>query len=323
MSIAKRSEVIFLYDLSWGNPNGDPNDDNKPRIDSETGVNVVTDVRLKRTIRDELIARNYEVLVRDTKTDDGFLADGKHRGYDFLNEPLKSKINRMSKKEIEKVKISLDDLEQFKSNIKKCIDIRLFGCVLPSDINGANLQYTGPVQFKMGYSMHPVKLELVKGTGAFASGEGKDQKTFRQEYILPYSLINFYGVINDRAAEITGLSEEDVNILLDAMWHGTKNLITRTKAGQVPRLLINVTYKEKDFYIGELDKKIKFFYDIAGESVRAIKDGILQLQDLKDCLVRNKKKIEKVSIRLDSELKTDIDIVEEFKNIGVIIDVIA
>lgn len=321
MSNAKRSEIIFLYDLSWGNPNGDPNDANKPRIDSETGINFVTDVRLKRTVRDELISRNYNVLIRDTfNEEDGTLKDAKNRGADFLPESAKQKANKNNK---DKSTLTNEELKEFQDNVKKCIDIRLFGCVLPSEIKNASLQYTGPVQFKMGYSMHPVKLELVKGTGAFASGEGKDQKTFRQEYLLPYSLINFYGVINDRAAKLTGLSEEDVNILLDAMWHGTKNLITRTKAGQVPRLLINVTYKEKDFYIGELDKKIKFIYDIAGESVRAIKDGILQLQDLKDCLVRNKEKIEKVSIRLDSELKTDIDIVEELKNTGVIIDVIA
>ncbi|MDW5298888.1 MAG: type I-B CRISPR-associated protein Cas7/Csh2 [Sedimentibacter sp.] len=323
MSIAKRSEIIFLYDLSWGNPNGDPNDANKPRIDSETGVNIVTDVRLKRTIRDELIARNYDVLVKDTFKEDGTLADGKNRGYDFLNEPLKSKIKKMSKSDIEKAKISLDELEQFKANVRECLDIRLFGCVLPSDIKGASLQYTGPVQFKMGYSMHPVKLELMKGTGAFASGDDKDQKTFRQEYILPYSLINFYGLINDRAAKIIGLTEEDVDVLLDAIWIGTKNLITRTKAGQIPRLLINVTYKEKDFYIGGLDKKIKFNYDMAGEAVRSINDGILQLEEFKECIVKNKEKIEKVIIRLGTELKTDIDIVEELKNTGVVIDVIA
>lgn len=321
MSIAKRSEIIFLYDLSWGNPNGDPNDANKPRIDSETGINVVTDVRLKRTIRDELISRNYDILIRDTfNEEDGTLKDAKNRGVDFLPESAKPKANKSNK---DKSTLTKEELKEFQDNVKKCIDIRMFGCVLPSDIKNASLQYTGPVQFKMGYSMHPVKLELIKGTGAFASGEGKDQKTFRQEYLLPYSLINFYGIINDRAAEITGLTEDDVKILLDAMWEGTKNLITRTKAGQTPRLLINVTYKEKDFYIGVLDKKIKFNYDIAGETVRSINDGILQLEELKNCVVYNKDKIEKVSIKLDSELKTDIDIVEELKNTGVVIDVIA
>lgn len=320
MSIAKRSEIIFLYDLSWGNPNGDPNDANKPRIDSETGINVVTDVRLKRTIRDELISRKYDVLIRDTFNDDGTLKDAKNRGVDFLPEASKPKANKNNK---DKSTLTKEELKEFQENVKECIDIRMFGCVLPSEIKNASLQYTGPVQFKMGYSMHPVKLELVKGTGAFASGEGKDQKTFRQEYMLPYSLINFYGVINDRAAELTGFSDEDVDILLDAMWHGTKNLITRTKAGQVPRLLINVTYKEKDFYIGELDKKIKFCYDMAGEAVRSINDGTLQLEVLKNCIVNNKDKINKVSIKLDPELKTDINFVKELKNTGVVIDVIA
>lgn len=321
MSAAKRSEIIFLYDLSWGNPNGDPNDANKPRIDSETGTNIVTDVRLKRTTRDELISRDYMVLVRDTfNEDDGTLKDAKNRGTDFLPDSAKSKVKKKGK---DKLTLTPEELKEFKDNVKKCIDIRMFGCVLPSDIKNASLQYTGPVQFKMGYSMHPVKLELIKGTGAFASGDGKDQKTFRQEYILPYSLINFYGLVNDRAAEITGLTEEDVSVLLDAMWEGTKNLITRTKAGQMPRLLINVTYKEKDFYIGGLDKKITFSYDMAGEAVRTISDGTLQLKGLKDCIVENKEKIEKVSIRLDSELKTDIDIIEELKNTGVVIDAIA
>lgn len=321
MSIAKRSEIIFLYDLSWGNPNGDPNDANKPRIDSETGINVVTDVRLKRTIRDELISRNYDVLIQDTfNEEDGTLKDAKNRGIDFLPEVAKSKANKSNK---DKSTLTKEELKEFQDNVKKCMDIRMFGCVLPSEIKNASLQYTGPVQFKMGYSMHPVKLELVKGTGAFASGDGKDQKTFRQEYMLPYSLINFYGVVNDRAAKLTGFSNEDVDIMLDAMWQGTKNLITRTKAGQMPRLLINVTYKEKDFYIGGLDKKIKFIYDMAGEAVRSINDGTLQLEVLKSCIVNNKDKIEKVSVKLDPELKTDINFVEELKNTGVVIDVIA
>lgn len=320
MSTAKRSEIVFLYDIAWGNPNGDPNDANKPRIDDETGINIVTDVRLKRTIRDELIERNYEVLVKDTLNEDGTLADGKHRGTDFLPESGKAKANKKSDKE----KLTQEELETFKNNVRQCIDIRLFGCVLPSDIKNASLQYTGPVQFKMGYSMHPVKLEYVKGTGAFASGDGKDQKTFRQEYFLPYSLINFYGLVNDRAAKETGLTQEDVILLLDTMWTGTKNLITRTKAGQVPRFLMNVSYKTKDFYIGGLDKKIKFIYEMKGEAVRSISDGTIQFEALRVCLVNNKEHIDTVTIRMDSELKSDIDdLIEGLKNEGIMVDIIA
>ncbi len=316
MSTAKRSEIIFLYDISWGNPNGDPNDANKPRLDAETGINIVTDVRLKRTVRDELTAKNYEILVKDTQTEEGSLADGKHRGTDFLPDSARVKASKKNDKD----KLTKEELEEFKNNVKKCIDIRMFGCVLPSDIKNASLQFTGPVQFKMGYSMHPVKLEFVKGTGAFASGDGKDQKTFRQEYYLPYSLINFYGIVNDRAAVYTGLTEEDVTLLIDAIWEGTKNLITRTKAGQVPRFLLNVTYKEKNYYIGGLDKKIKFKYGMSGEAVRAIGDGIVELKELLDCLVKNKDKIDKVTLKVDSELKADINLAEELKKIGIAVD---
>lgn len=319
MATAKRSEIVFLYDITWGNPNGDPNDANKPRIDSATGINLVTDVRLKRTIRDELIARGYDVLVRDTMTEDGTLADGKHRGVDFLPESGKAKANKKNEKE----KLTEEELKEFNTNVKRCVDIRMFGCVLPSDIKNASLQYTGPVQFKMGYSMHPVKLEFIKGTGAYASGEGKDQKTFRQEYFLPYSLINFYGLINDRTAQLTGLMQEDVELLLDAIWAGTKNLITRTKSGQVPRFLMNVSYKTKDYYIGELDKKIKFEPVKSGEEVRAIGDGELRFEALKDCLVNHKDHIDNVFIRIDSELKSGIQFAEELKKQGIAVNLIA
>lgn len=319
MATAKRSEILFLYDITWGNPNGDPNDANKPRIDEETGLNIVTDVRLKRTIRDELIAKGYEVLVRDTITEDGFLADAKHRGIDFLPESAKVKAGKKSEKE----KLTQEELEEFKKNVKSCADIRMFGCVLPSDFKNASLQYTGPVQFKMGTSLHPVKLEFMKGTGAFAGADEKNQKTFRQEYLLPYSLIRFYGLVNDRAAAITGLTEEDVSLMLNAMWDGTKNLITRTKAGQVPRVLIQVSYKTKDFYIGSLDKAIEFSYDVSGEAVRTISDGELKLTGLKDSLVLNKGHLDKVVIRIDPEVRADINIIEELEKAGVAVEVTA
>jgi CRISPR-associated protein Csh2 len=317
MATAKRSEIIFLYDITWGNPNGDPNDANKPRIDEETGFNIVTDVCLKRTIRDELIAKGYDVLVKDTITEDGFLADAKHRGIDFLPESAKSKANKRNEKD----KLTQEELDEFKKNVKNCVDIRMFGCVLPSDIKNASLQFTGPVQFKMGTSLHPVKLEFIKGTGAFAGADERNQKTFRQEYLLPYSLINFYGIINDRAAEITGLTDEDVTLMLNAMWDGTKNLITRTKAGQVPRVLIQVSYQTKDFYIGSLDKKIEFSYDRNGEAVRAISNGNLQLEKLKNCLVSNKEHIDKVVIKIDAEVSTDINIKEELEKAGVTVEI--
>lgn len=79
-TIKNRSEILFLYDIRDGNPNGDPMDENKPRIDEETGANLVTDVRLKRTIRDYLYNfKAQEIFVREIiyDTQNGYIQDGK------------------------------------------------------------------------------------------------------------------------------------------------------------------------------------------------------------------------------------------------------
>jgi len=86
-----------------------------------------------------------------------------------------------------------------KNVLSQCIDVRLFGCTLPLDSGSVTL--TGPVQFRMGRSLNKVELVRIKGTGAFASKAGADQNTFREEYILPYSFITFYGLANENAAK--------------------------------------------------------------------------------------------------------------------------
>ena len=164
--------------------------------------------------------------------------------------------------------------------------------------------------------MHPVKCELIKGTGAFASSDSKDQKTFRQEYVLPYSLILFYGIVNDRAAKDAKLSEDEIRLLLDAIWDGTKNLISRTKAGQTPRLLMRVKYSD-DHYIGELDKFIKFAYEGEGESIRDISDGKLDFESLANILMTNKKHIDSIELRLNKRMNTDIELAKVIENLGI------
>ena len=85
-TIKNRSEILFIYDIRDGNPNGDPMDENKPRIDEETGINIVTDVRLKRTIRDYLHNfKGQEIFVREIIYDkqNGYIQDGKKRAKDF------------------------------------------------------------------------------------------------------------------------------------------------------------------------------------------------------------------------------------------------
>jgi len=304
--VKNRSEIVFLYDVKDANPNGDPLDENKPRIDEETGINIVTDVRLKRTIRDYLMDfKDQEIFVREITDEKGKIQDAKLRAKDFLKgfEDLESK-GFNEEKNIIKDKI-----------VESCIDVRLFGATIPLDLSikegsktksvTGSITLTGPVQFRMGRSLHKVEMKHIKGTGAFASKAGATQKTFREEDILPYSLICFYGIINENAAKHTKLTEEDVGLLLDGLWNGTKNLISRSKAGQMPRLLLKVNYKESNYHIGDLDKRIKLRSEKNDVEIRDISDVVLDASELIETLNRNKDKIESIDIKYDERVEID------------------
>ncbi|MBA7525901.1 hypothetical protein ES705_18060 [subsurface metagenome] len=307
--IKNRSEIVFFYDIKDANPNGDPLDENKPRIDEETGINIVTDVRLKRTIRDYLNNfRGEEIFVREIADEDGIIQDAKLRANNFLKkDDLKE--NSFNKQK-ETIKEAILD---------KCIDVRLFGATIPLDISvkegnkmksvTGSITLTGPVQFRMGRSLHKVELKHIKGTGAFASGKDKRQKTFREEDILPYSLISFYGIINENAAKHTKLCEDDISLLLEAMWKGTKNLISRSKAGQMPRILLKVNYKEENYHIGDLDKliTIKGLERINQEKIRDISDIELDATELIKTLNSHKEKIDSVDLIIDDRVKINLE----------------
>ncbi|MBD3190788.1 MAG: type I-B CRISPR-associated protein Cas7/Csh2 [Candidatus Heimdallarchaeota archaeon] len=300
--IQKRSELVFLYDIRDGNPNGDPMDVNKPRMDEETGINLVTDVRLKRTIRDYLHdSLGEEILIRTILMEDGSsIQDAKARALDFL--------------EVEEEESPETKIENIGENIlKKCIDTRLFGATLPIEVKdgkktkSSSFVRTGPVQFNMGRSLHQVEIKHIKGTGAFAATAGKGQKTFRDEYILPYSLISFYGLINENTSKFTNLSEEDIRLLLQGIWKGTKGLITRSKMGQMPRLLLRVEYAEKDFHIGDLDKVIQLESEKEDVALRGPEDYTLELSSLVKKLQSATNKIHKIYHKVDEAIQFTLD----------------
>lgn len=282
--ITNREEFLFIYDVTDANPNGDPLDENKPRIDEESGINIVTDVRLKRTVRDYLFnfkgyngENGKDIFVRQLESKKGGLQDGKERAGNFGNSR--------------------------NSILDNCIDIRLFGGVLPLDKD--SIKFTGPIQFKMGRSLHKVELKHIKGTGAFASKAGAKQQTFREEYILPYSLIAFYGVINENAAKETGLSENDVSEFYEALWEGTKNLISRSKMGHIPRLLIKVKHKTPHFFIGDLEKYVKLRSEKPDEKIRDILDVTLDLAELNSILEKYSDHIASIETKQADRINID------------------
>jgi CRISPR-associated protein Csh2 len=295
--IKNRSEILFLYDVKDANPNGDPVDENKPRIDEETGVNIVTDVRLKRTVRDYLYEyKGQEVFIREIRKEDGKLKTKEERLDDFGDASI----------------------------IDRCIDIRLFGST--TAVEDRTIALTGPVQFKYGRSLHKVDLTYIKGTTVMPSGAEKKQGTFTERYILPYSLIVFYGVVNENAAKTQGipLTEEDVDLMLDAIWNGTKNLISGSKFGQMPRLLSQIIYKEnQNFHIGELDKLVSIKSEKPDEAIRDISEVKIDITELIETLTKYKDKIEKIRFKCDDRAKfikdgQDIDIKIAFSGFSLV-----
>lgn len=274
--VSNRSEIVFLYDVKDSNPNGDPLDENKPRIDEETMLNLVTDVRLKRTVRDYLHDfLNEEVFILGVKKDDG---------------KLKTKEERMTSLKID----SAEDM------IEKCVDTRLFGAT--AAVKNKTITFTGPVQFKIGRSLHKVQLKFVKGTTVSPSAQDKTQGTFTEMYVLPYSLIGFYGIINENAAKHTKLTNSDIDLLMDALWNGTKNLISRSKVGQMPRLLIKINYKEENYHIGDLNALLELKSDIRPEEIRNVEDYALDATQLLDVLHTNSDKIKDIDLMLDKRV---------------------
>lgn len=244
--LPNRREILFLYDVQMANPNGDP-DENRPRILPD-GTIYVTDVRLKRFVRDYF----------------------KRHGMDILVDQLDDKIATLS----ERVKIHLSKDPQNKPTAKNIvslilnsfIDARLFGSTLAIKPETVGLEktaaiypktITGPVQFNMGEVLHSASIIDIAGTSVMASKEDNKAGTFTDFSVLRYGLIGFAGVVNQYAAQISQMTEADYDRLLVALWRGVQ-ANTRSKIGQIPLLLISIEYHpEHDYQIGRLHDLVR------------------------------------------------------------------
>ena len=299
--INNREEILFMFDASYCNPNGDPADENKPRMDPETQINLVSDVRLKRTIRDYLReVKGLEIFVYAPPDESGVIPDGKTRALEFKED---------IKKITTKTKAILDN-----NILTRCIDIRLFGSTIPIKLEDvkqdAVIVHTGPVQFKIGQSFHRVGVERLKGTGAFASEKEKKKKfnkSFRTEFIVPYSFISHYGIVNEYRAKEVSLTENDLEEMYEAMWNGIRHLTTRSKTGQNPRFLMVIRYREGNFQISELDRKVELKSVLDDLQLRSVKDFTLNVDDLMTTIVKAKDRIEKIRLQIDEDLRFSIE----------------
>ena len=114
-------------------------------------------------------------------------------------------------------------------------------------------------------------------------------------------------------------NDKDIDLLLDAIWNGTKNLITRSKFGQTPRLLLQIEYSEDYFFIGDLNNKISIQHELnSDKEIRRITDFKIDITNLLDTLKKSKDKISKVYYKLDDNLMfTNGDIIEQIISLDI------
>lgn len=302
--IENRSEIVFLYDAVNCNPNGNPIDANGgPRIDEETDQCYVTDVRLKRYIRDEFATKGEPIYIGKARTDEG---------------------NSMTREQLLKRLFGLDiDAKNeevlagdFFDQLISAIDVRLFGALLSiddevrqqTDLPSA---LTGPVQFSPGVSLHPVERNYETGTltSVIGTKEGKQQGGFDlADERIKYGLFAFGGRVDTGHAQTTRLSSDDVLSLDETTWSAIKNqTMSRSKTGQLPRLYLRVEY-EGDAYIGGLDGDLRTVEDSRElASARSIRDLTVDASELLRRLELHSDRIERFYLATDDLVRVSVD----------------
>ncbi len=208
-AIANRYEFVLLFDVENGNPNGDPDAGNMPRIDPETGHGLVTDVCLKRKIR------NHVALAKENRA--GFQIYIQEKA--VLNETNTLAYKEYNlKPEKKKLPKKIEDARRVTGWMcANFYDIRAFGAVMTTEVNCG--QVRGPVQLAFASSVEPVFSQEISIT-RMAVTNIKDldkERTMGRKHIIPYGLYLAKGFVSAPLAEKTGFSEDDLELLWDAL----------------------------------------------------------------------------------------------------------
>ncbi|MFQ3319711.1 MAG: CRISPR-associated protein Csh2 [Natronomonas sp.] len=301
-TVTNRSEIVFLYDAVDANPNGNPlSGANRPRIDPQTQQAIVTDVRLKRYLRDQLDTDGHGVYIRNVQEDGDQYTRGK-----LLEDRLKA---------VEPDDYTLDEDEgadQFREDVfgeflENSVDVRYFGATMSVDTDEVYAKhlpdhFTGPVQFSPGKSMHAVNEneEYDSLTSVIATQENKQQGGFNlDDHRIQYGLIRFHGLVDEHGAEDTKLTTDDVERLDTLCWRAIKNqTISRSKVGQEPRLYCRVEYADESFHLGGLDRDLELDEEESkpDEELRTVRDLTLDIEGFVDRLGEASDRIKRIRI---------------------------
>lgn len=204
--LKNRIDFIYIFDVQDGNPNGDPDAGNLPRIDAETGMGLVTDVCLKRKVRNYVqyvkeCAPGYDIFIKEKAV---------------LNKSIEAAHNE------DAVKNSADKTSAARDVMcKKYYDISTFGALMTTGMNAG--QVRGPIQMTFARSVDPiVSMEhsitrIAVATEKEAEKQGGDNHTMGRKATVPYALYVCHGFISANLAKQTGFSEEDLALFWDAL----------------------------------------------------------------------------------------------------------
>ena len=226
-ALTNRYDLVLIFDVKNGNPNGDPDAGNLPRLDPETNHGLVTDVCLKRKIRNYVELAHAGEDGRHIYVEEGAILNDKHRqAYRALRpeDPKVDKDAKLNPKSDEEAA----RLRQFMCD--NFFDVRTFGAVMSTGVNCG--QVRGPVQLTFARSAEPIvpaelaitrmaatnEAERKQRTEGADEGDARtDNRTMGRKYIVPYGLYVAHGFISAKLAQRTGFDEGDLELLLTAM----------------------------------------------------------------------------------------------------------
>lgn len=216
MNLNNRYDFVLLFDVKDGNPNGDPDAGNLPRLDAETGHGLVTDVALKRKVRNMVgLVKGeqppYEIYVKEK----AILNKTHERAYEGIGKADLLKGEDKKRKGGDAVGEARDWM------CKNFFDVRTFGAVMSTGINCG--QVRGPVQFTFARSVDPIISQehsitrMAVATEAEAEKQDGDNRTMGRKHTVPYGLYMAHGFVSSFLAKQTGFSEDDLQLLWQAL----------------------------------------------------------------------------------------------------------
>lgn len=233
-----RIDFVYLFDVKHGNPNGDPDAGNLPRVDPETGHGLVTDVCLKRKVRNYVGLVHKEEPPFEIYVKEKAVLNAQHeRAFEALGIPADEK-KRKSKGE----KKAQEDRDLTSWMCKNFYDIRTFGAVMTTKVNCG--QVRGPIQFTLASSVEPIISQehavtrCAVTTEKEAEAQSGDNRTMGRKFTVPYGLYRVHGFINPHLAEKTGFGEVDLTLFWKALEQMFETDRSAARGEMAPQALI-------------------------------------------------------------------------------------